>query len=137
MTAPFPAAGSTPPASLDHARQEIERRVRERLLGRKTDIVTFVKELLAITSQVGQVSCHHAGDHGLRFQFNNEAPFEVELDHNHGKLRMMCAHLAVLAAENEPESAQIFGGEGTIRQTWKARWSNTMHKHDFTIRVER
>jgi hypothetical protein len=134
-----PVAGSSAPPSLDQARQRIESLVRDCLLGMKINVVTFVEELLAITLQAGQVCCSRAADHGLRFQLDGEAPFEVYLDGNRGKLRLMCARLAVLCMETDPrqqpnpDPTLLYGGEGSIRQTWHARWSNTPDKHEFSI----
>jgi hypothetical protein len=138
----------------DIARHQIERLVRQRLLGRKIDVVSFVEELLAVTTEVGEVTCRRAGDHGLCFELNGSDPFTVDVDGNRGKLRMACARLAVLCQENGHDF-MIYGGEGTIRRTakidvlqndleplvyhllWKARWSNTTDKHEFTISVAR
>jgi hypothetical protein len=137
MTVEPPITSPKSPASPEVLRQRIERLVRDHLVGRNADPAAVVADLLAITSEVGELSCCCAADHGLRFQLGGGEPFEVELDRNRGKLRAMCANLAVLSKAADREPAQIYGGEGTIRQTWKARWSNTMGKHDFTIRVER
>src|SRR5271167_4888248 len=89
-----------PPPALELARKRIERLVEEKLVGRKTDGITFVEELLAIATQVGELSCTPATDHGLRFQLAGHPPFEVNLDANRGKLRMLCARLAVLFQES-------------------------------------
>jgi len=85
------------PEAVDLARQRIERLVRERLAGRRVDGVTFVEELLALATLVGEVQCSPVADRGLRFQLAGAEPFEVELDANRGKLRSLCARLAVLS----------------------------------------
>jgi hypothetical protein len=136
------------------ARQQIERLVRERLAGRKIDAVTFVEELLALATQVGEVSCSPVAERGLRFELPGCGPFEVDLDGNRGKLRMLCARLAVLCQESGGEF-MLYGGEGTIRRTakvesiekepepmryhlsWHARWMNTPGKHEFAVSVVR
>lgn len=142
--------GPKRPGSAAHARQQIEKLVRERLAGRKIDGVTFVEELLAITTQVGEVHCSPAADHGLRFQLPDADPFEVELDANRGKLRMLCARLAVLCQESG-QDFMLYGGEGPIDRivkarptdqesepisyflSWQARWNNTPGEHWFVI----
>jgi hypothetical protein len=150
MTAQPPLASSKPPHSVDRARQQIERLVHERLAGRKIDGISFVEELLDIASEMGEVRCSPAADHGLRFELCGSAPFEVGLDGNRGKLRMLCARLAVLCQESGQEFMP-YGGEGTIRRTrkadltdgasehipnagtWQVRWANTPGQHEFTI----
>jgi hypothetical protein len=135
------------------AEEQIQRLVSERLVGREVDGVTFVDELLVIAQQVGEVRCSPATDHGLRFQLGDRAPFEVDLDRHRGKLRMLCARLAVLCHESGDE-CKLYGGEGTIRKTrildrsesadqsdprslsWKARWSNTPERQEFTLQCE-
>lgn len=149
-------ASSQPPQPVDLARQQIERLVRERLVGRRIDGIGFVDELLAITPQVSELCCRPAADRGLRFELRGHDPFEVELDANRGKLRMLCARLAVLFQESGHDP-MLYGGEGTLCRTykgkadlpdseseevdvtvtWKARWSNTPDKHEFSISVVR
>jgi hypothetical protein len=110
LTDPSP----TPPADL-HSRQ-IQLLVREKLAGRKIDGVAFIDELLALAQQVGEVRCGPAGDRGLRFELRGSDPFEVDLDANRGKLRMLCARLAVLCQESNHDF-KPYGGEGVIRRT--------------------
>jgi hypothetical protein len=121
---------------VDRARQRIEQLVRERLVGRRIEGITFVEELLAIADQVGEVRCSPVADQGLRFELRGSDPFEVDLDANRSKLRMLCARLAVLCQESGHDF-MLYGGEGTIRQTTKVRWTNTPGKHEFIISTER
>jgi hypothetical protein len=154
MTSQPLLADSKRPPPLEFARQQIERLVRKQLMGRTIDVVTFVEELLAIATQVVQVSCNPISDRGLRFQLTGCDPLEVDLLRNRSILRMMCARLAVLCQENGYEF-MLYGGEGMIRRTakvdliqiedesiryhlaWMARWTNTPGKHEFTISVMR
>jgi hypothetical protein len=149
---PQPSLSVKPPQPVESARQQIERLVPERLAGRRIDAVRFVEELLAIVTQVGELWCGPAGDQGLRFEIRGHDPFEVGLDANRSKLRMLCARLAVLCQDENGSDSMLYGGEGTIRRTfkagafdeepsnpiryhlaWKARWSNTPDKHEFAI----
>ncbi len=150
MTAQPPRTDSKSPPSVDFARQQIERLVHERLAGRKIDGITFIEELLALAPVVGEVRCSPAADSGLRFELGGGAPFEVHVDGNRGKLRMLCARLAVLCQESGQE-LMPYGGEGAIRRlkktdltdgasertptagTWQVRWNNTPGQHEFTI----
>jgi hypothetical protein len=134
--------------------QQIERLIRRCLLGRKIDVVTFVEELLAISTQVGEMTCRRVDNRGLRFEVSGIQACEVEVDANVGKLRMCCARIAVLCGENGHE-LMIYGGQGTIQRTakvelvqneseqllyhllWKARWMNTPGEHWFTLSVLR
>src|SRR5438552_139889 len=83
----------------DYARQQIEEFVRQLLVGRKIDAITFVEELLALTLQVGEIHCKPVEDRALCFELAGSDSFEVDLDVNRGKLRMLCARLAVLCHE--------------------------------------
>jgi hypothetical protein len=154
MALPSSLAGSERPASGNLARQQIERLVRQRLVGRNIDEVSFAEELLALATQVGEIACKPVANQGLRFELPGSEPVEVDVDANRGKLRMLCARLAVLCEESGHEFMP-YGGEGTIRRTvkvdladregepvlyclaWRARWSNTTDKHEFTISVAR
>lgn len=133
---------------------QIERLVQQRLLGRKIDVVAFVEELLAISTQVGEITCRRVEDRGLHFEITGGQSFDVDVDANVGKLRMCCASLAVLCGENGHE-LMPYGGEGTVQRTakvelvknkseqlrchllWRARWMNTPGEHWFTISVLR
>jgi hypothetical protein len=135
-------------------RVRIERLVRERLVGKQFDGVAFVEELLAIANLAGEVRCSPVADQGLRFELPGSAPIEVDVDRNRGKLRMLCARLAVLCQESGSEFL-LYGGEGTIRRTvkppstagpsedaqntisWYARWTNTPGKHEFSLSAMR
>jgi hypothetical protein len=142
------------PRAVAAARQKIESLVQARLAGKCIDAVTFVEELLAIATQVGEVTCSPVDDRGLRFELAGSEPLEVNLEGNRGKLRMLCARLAVLCHESGDE-LMLYGGDGTVRRmakgelgnrggepivyslAWKAHWSNTPGKHEFTISVAR
>jgi hypothetical protein len=133
----------------DHVSRHIEQLVRDNLAGKKVDGIAFVDELLSLAQQVGELRCGPAGDHGLRFEVRGSDPFEVGLDANMGKLRMLCARLAVLCQENGHEFMP-YGGEGLVRRSasvangnagasipriveWRARWTNTPGRPEFTI----
>jgi len=135
MAAQPSVADSKHPQRADGARRQIETLVQERMVGRKIDGVGFMDELLAIATHVGELSCRLAADQGLRFELRDSEPFEVDVDRNRGKLRMLCARLAVLCQESGTEFL-LYGGEGSIRNAWKARWMNTPGEHWFTIVAE-
>jgi hypothetical protein len=74
--------------------------------------VQFVDELLPVAAEVGEIKCSLGADgQGLRFQTPEHPAWEVELGRANGKLRMICARLAVLCAG---PPASLYGGEGTI-----------------------
>jgi hypothetical protein len=136
-----PLAGSPDAQIAELAAQHIEQLVRALLVGRKIDGVRFVDQLLAIVRQVGEIHCCAAGDQGLRFELPSRKPFEVALDGSRGKLRMLCARLAVLCQENGHDCT-VYGGEGTIRRefesnsvSWSVLWYNTPDRHEFTIQA--
>jgi len=150
MSVQPPLADSTRPQSVDFARQQIERLVSELLVGKTIDGITFVEELLAIAREVGEVHCSPAENHGLRFELCGGGPFEIVVDGNRGKLRMLCARLAVLCQESGHDFMP-YGGEGILRRSvnvdsasgaseqvpvsvsWKVRWDTTPGHHEFTI----
>lgn len=79
----------------------------------KVDGVRFVDELLLVAAEVGEIKCSlNAGADGLCFQTLERPTWEVELGRANGKLRMICARLAVLCANGE--LPDLYGGEGTI-----------------------
>jgi hypothetical protein len=114
MPTPSSPTLARPSFSMDNARQQIERLVQERLIGRKIDGVGFIDALLAHAAQVGEVHCSHFGEKTLRFQLPGTDSFDVELDANRGKLRMLCARLAVLVGETDGKMPPLYGGEGHI-----------------------
>jgi hypothetical protein len=90
----------------------IERMILDRVTGRKIDLVGFIDQLLLLVSSTGEIRCAPVDDNRLRFTIANAPPFEVDLDHASGKLRMMCARLAVLSqGAGLPE---VYGGTGWI-----------------------
>jgi hypothetical protein len=139
------------PRPAEDVAQRIVRLVQAQLAGRRIEGVAFVDELLAIAEQEGEVRCSPAEDHGLRFEVRGREPFEVDLDANRGKLRMLCARLAVLCQESGSDFMP-YGGEGKIRRvnkldstdgamspcsiTVKANWTNTPGKHEFVIQAD-
>lgn len=150
MPAPTSLVSSKRLEAACRAQQQVESLVRMRMVGRKIDAVGFLEELLAIATQVGELRCDFVGEYGLRFQLGSADPFEVELDGNRSKLRMLCARLAVLCQESGHDF-MLYGGEGTIDRTvkahptdregdpiyyfltWQARWKNTPGEHWFVI----
>ena len=139
----FGLAGPT-----DLAVQQVLRLVREKLVGSTIDGVSFMDELLTLVQQVSEVRCWPAGDGGLHFEVPRHEPFEVDLDANRGKLRMLCARLAVLCQESGHDFMP-YGGEGTIRRTgkaangnasesttWKAWWTNRPGNPEFAIQYQ-
>jgi hypothetical protein len=79
----------------------------------KVDGVHFVDELLLVAAEVGEIKCSlNAGADGLCFQTPEQPTWEVELGRAIGKLRMICARLAVLCANGK--LPDLYGGEGTI-----------------------
>jgi hypothetical protein len=88
----------------------------------QVEIVRFVDELLLVGAEVGEIKCSlSAGADGLRFQTPEQPAWEVELGRANGKLRMICARIAVLCA-GAPEL--LYGGEGTIAVDVKADSEN-------------
>jgi hypothetical protein len=84
--------------------------------------VQFVDELLLVAAEVGEIKCSLVADgQGLRFQSPEHPAWEVELGRANGKLRMLCARLAVLCAG---PPASLYGGEGTIAVDVKADSEN-------------
>jgi hypothetical protein len=93
-------------------REIIQRMVQERMTGRNVDVVGFVEQLIHVVGLAGEVHCIAVGDDRLRFAFAQEPAIEVELDHASGKLRMICARLAVLGqGATQP---CFYGDEGFI-----------------------
>lgn len=151
MTSQPVIAPTKEPDAIGNARQQIERFMQERLNGRTPALVEFVDQLLGIASQIGTLRCKPAGNHGLHFELSKDQVLEVALDANRGKLRMMCARLAVLVQESGQEF-QPYGGEGIIRKScaspvsnsgtvagnvsWKASWKNTTDVQEFTIQAQ-
>jgi hypothetical protein len=118
--------------------ERIAELVRTRLDGRKIDVVGFVEALLDLAKDVGAIRCSLSGDAGLRFELGNQDTCDIELDGYRGKLRMLCARLSVLCAQNP------YGGEGSIRMPpkngagdaewqWTVQFKNTPDEHGFTI----
>jgi hypothetical protein len=140
MISPSSVAGSQSELHGDAARRHVEKLVAEKMLGRKIDAVSFMDELLSLAAQLGQLTCTPASNRALRFAIAGCDPFEVDVDGNKGKLRMLCARLAVLCQENGHDP-MVYGGEGTVGRTEKvpllARWTNTTDKQEFTISVVR
>jgi len=93
-------------------RDELTALVRNLFSGNKVDGVRFVDELLRFTCAVGDIHCSPAEGDRLQFAVAAESPFEIDLDCSRGKLRWICARLAVLCA-NGP-LPDLYGGEGTI-----------------------
>jgi hypothetical protein len=135
------------PQPTDDAGQQIRQLVVEHLGGRNVNGRSFIDEILVLAHRVGVVRCTPVEERGLRFELSGREPFEVDLDANHGKLRMLCARLAVLCQENG-YPFMPYGGEGIIRKPvagsftisadestaeWTARWTNTPGRHEFTI----
>src|SRR5438034_9418653 len=78
----------------------------------RADGVRFIDELLALASDVGEITCTFASEHALRFQTPNEPAWEIELGRARSKLRMLCARLAVLCNESGGPDVSLYGGEG-------------------------
>jgi hypothetical protein len=91
---------------------DVEILVRELMRGNRIDGVRFVDRLLLLASGAGEVRCVPVGDDRLRFTVAAEAPFEIDLDRARGKLRMVCARLAVLCSGEAAPA--LYGGQGTI-----------------------
>ena len=117
------------------ARKRLEDLVVSKVREGKIDIVEFVDELLAIARSVGELECTLSTDRLLRFRVRDHEPFEIPLERALGRLRMICARLAVLCQESGSEFMP-YGGEGVIRKTWKARWTNTTGTQEFTLSAE-
>src|SRR2546421_2192469 len=90
--------------------ERIRELVQTKLLGRNIDGVSFVDQLLALAPDVGEIRCSPSSTGGLQFVLGNAPPFEVEVDAGKGKLRMLCARLAVLCQESGGEFI-LYGGE--------------------------
>jgi hypothetical protein len=130
---------------------QIEELVREKMAGRKIDLVPVVDQFLMLARDVGEIKCTLASDDHLRFEIPGQDAVEVSLDCALGKLRTMCARLAVLCHESG-QDLFLYGGEGIIRKdctnhsvgsasnheqrTWKVRFKNTTDQQEFTIQAE-
>ncbi len=101
-----------------NVQSRIEDLIKRKLLGRKTDCVGCVDELLRLTQTVGEIQCGPGRESRLRFCMPDQsAAFEVEVDAAISKLRMLCARLAVLCMENSEENI-LYGGEGVIKRSF-------------------
>lgn len=89
---------------------------KEKLTGRKVDVVEFVDELLTATRDAGEIRCTLARDGVLRIEVGTQESAEVELDGAKTKLRMLCARLGVLCKESGELAGSLYGGEGRIRE---------------------
>ena len=118
--------------------------VREKLAGRKVDVVAFVDRLLLLTEEVSSLHCTRVEDRALRFELADGTSFEVDLDSPRGKLRMACARLGVLCGEDAEGIYPLYGGEGFIARPGadetlnggpavKVRFRNTPSAHEFTM----
>lgn len=115
--------------------------VQAKLVGRTIDVVGFVDEILALAAESGAIRCCLASESALRFELGDEV-CEVELDSCRGKLRMLCARLAVLCNETEGAAVSPYGGKGAIRtpshngsglRQCAVRFENTPADHGFSI----
>ena len=109
--------------------------VQQKLSGRFGDIVNVVEMLLQLAQQAGEIHCTPAPNDHIRFEVRGQGTFEIEALAAKSRVRTMCARLAVLCQESGHEFLP-YGGEGTIRNTWKARWTNTTDKQEFTLVAE-
>jgi hypothetical protein len=90
----------------------IQRMIHERMIGKNIDVVGFVEQLIHLVNLTGEIRCVAVEDDRLRFAIAQEPPVEVELDHASGKLRMICARLAVLS--QGARQPNVYGGGGII-----------------------
>jgi len=125
--------------------------VQETLSGRTANPVVFVDELLTLAREVGTIRGSLAGADALCFEVGDEVPLEVPLERAKGRFRACCARLGVLCNECG-QDVNLFGGEGTIQkrtceaaevlapscepQTWRVRFTNTMHRQEFVIQAQ-
>jgi len=101
----------------------------------QTNLVDLVDWLLDLAARSGEIRCTPIPPDHVRFEIRGEETCDVFFPQAKGRLRSMCARIAVLCQESGHEFMP-YGGEGTIRQIWRARWSNTMGKQDFTLLAE-
>jgi hypothetical protein len=112
--------------------------VQAKLAGRKIDVIGFIDQLLECATHLGEIRCCLATEQSLRFQLGDQA-CEVRLDAARGKLRMLCARLAVRCQETAGNAVSPYGGAGTITapQThadgWTVRFKNTPDEQQFTV----
>src|ERR1700722_9533310 len=90
----------------------IQTMIHERMMGRNIDVVGFVEQLVHLVNLTGEIRCVAVEDDRLRFTIAQEPPVEVELDRASGKLRMICARLAVLS--QGAVQPNVYGGGGFI-----------------------
>jgi hypothetical protein len=82
----------------------------------KVQAVEFMDQLLVIASDFGEVKCGLASDQKLRFDVGNEVTFDVDIGRAKGKLRALCARLAVLCHECGGQDVSPYGGQGFVRE---------------------
>src|SRR5438093_1416315 len=94
---------------------QIQEIFQQRVVGRRMALLEIVEELLSVAGQAGQLRCTVAGPDKLRFEIPDQEPLEVPLEDAKGRLRTMCARLAVLCQKSGGEFTP-YGGEGIIKK---------------------
>lgn len=79
-------------------------------------VVEFVDEILRLATHMGEIHCSPADNRKFCFRIPGLPTWEVELGRATGKLRMMCARLAVLCHESGDPDVSFYGGEGIIKK---------------------
>lgn len=121
-----------------NAQADITNLVRDLLAGTKVDAVRFIDQLLLLADAAGEIRCSPVANEGLRFSISGAAPFEVCLDRAWGKLRMLCARLAVLCEDTAGKTP--YGGQGRIigKENERAvQFINTAAEVSFTLQSRR
>jgi hypothetical protein len=120
--------------------ETIHRAAKLHLDGRKGSAVAFVEQLLPVAAGIGHLYCSLARDDALRFESKGRLLCEVELLAAKGKLRMVCARLAVICQEHTGRELQPYGDDVSFasealpdRGRWHIRFVNTTSKQEFDI----
>lgn len=104
------------------ARERLGTLFREGFAGKTIDIVKFVDELMSLAAELGELRCVCVGAETLRFEIRGQDPMEVEISEGlaRGKLRSLCARLAMLVSETAGQEFLPYGGEGYVVRSARA-----------------
>jgi hypothetical protein len=81
---------------------------------RNIQVVEFVKHLLTLACERGEVQGSFVDHKHLLFESPGQEGLLVELTMARGKLRSICARLGVLCNESSGKEVSLYGGEATF-----------------------
>jgi hypothetical protein len=108
-------------------------------------IVAFVDELFPLAVTLGDLNCTAVDDRALQFRTRGQPLCEVELACARGKLRMLCARLAVICSKRTGREFSPYGEEAEFDLPlpsgqcvpFKVRFTNTPDRQEFNIEADR